>query len=183
MKLIPGAIGSALGVYLILFPGMWKLESLGAAAVALLLLLIISRIMFPSAPRLWRWGLEAWIFFLPIATGLVVYVMLVLTTMLTPDQIIPFPNLSDDKKPDIIKYGVLVVGTLLTGLVSGDPAKAENLFWPSAQFKKCANKLAPNTAIGAQEYWHAAAGKCTYGNEVCGWGFKARSARVKVLDP
>lgn len=180
--LIPATIGAALGVYLVVYPAPWKIWALICAALALLALLRATRIMFPSGPVFWGWVLELWILFLPILTGLLVCAMLWATTILKPSDLLPISSLTDAQRIDIIKYSVSAIGILLAAFVAGDPEKAENQFWPSAQFKKFANAMAPKGATDDQVFWHAAAGECTLGNEVCGWSFKARRFRAKILD-
>ena len=70
----------------------------------------------------------------------------------------------------------------LSAVVSGDPAKAENPFWPSAQFKRLAARMAPSVSIGNEVRWYAAVGESTRLNEVRGWGFAARRFRATVLE-
>ena len=108
--------------------------------------------------------------------------MLWATIIVQPGVLIPMASLSDDQKKDVIKYGISALGALLAAMVAGDPAKAENLFGPPAQFKRCAVRMAPSTSLVDEVRWYAAVGECTRLNKVCGWGFSARRFRAKLLD-
>ena len=180
--LLPATFGAALGIYLALFPSLWRISALLIAAVFLLALLQVTKIMFSSAPVLWGWILEGWILFLPIATGLFASLMLWLTTMAKPDLLLPIATLSGDQRKDVIKYAVGAMTALLAAFVAGDPAKGENPFWPSYQFKRLAAPMAPDDSRGDEDFWYAAVSERTLNNEHWGWGFAARRFRAKILD-
>jgi hypothetical protein len=180
--LVPATIGSALGVHLLLFFAAWKLVVLGILVLGLLGLLYIARLNFSSDPKFWSFVLEAWILFLPVVTGLLVFATLWLTTIANPADLVPGTTLNPDQKKEIVKYSIGTLGILLTAFIAGDPTKAENWFWPSYQFKSFAKPMAPNKgAPENQHLWHAAVAEDTYDNLAKGWGRKARRHRAEIL--
>lgn len=179
--LIPATIGAVLGAVAVLYPDRWLIGALVIAASAGLGSLVVGRLVFLRAPRAGRWFIEAWMLFLPAMTALCTSLLLWLTYRFEVSGHIAPEGWDPKDVKEVFGVVLTAVSALVAAIVSGDPAQAENPFWPSAQFKGSASKHPVRDAQVDERIYHAAHAESTADNAVKGWGFVARGARAEIL--
>lgn len=178
---LPALIGGLVGLYLVPFPAAWKFGVLIGAALLALFLREVARERIARNPVFYAWLLEPWVLIVPAGTALAVVAAFDLTVMADADALLPLPGFSTEQKGELVKAVIGVFAVFLGALVAGDPEKADNPLWVSAQFRKTVYPLGPEREADNPQAYYAARMKSTRDNKAKGWGFGARRIRAQVL--
>lgn len=178
----PTFLGGLFGAVLVLDPepGLAAIPAVVTAASVLALLL--GRAVFPRAPRAGAWLMEGWAFFLPAVAALLVWLFLWATIRWEPTKgAIRLSDWSKGQMGELVKFVAGVVAGFLGILATEGVESGDNPLRAAGQFKRAALKVSPSNEAANPARYYAAQMDCTRQNEVCGWGFKARRVRARIL--
>lgn len=178
----PTFLGGLFGALLVLDPEPRLAAVPAGLAAAGALALFLGRAVFPRYPRVGAWLIEGWALFLPAVAALLVWLFLWATIRWEPTKgTIRLSDWSKGQMGDLVKFVAGLVAGFIGILATEGAESGENPLRTAGQFKRAALNVSPANAAADEARYYAAQMDCTRQNEVCGWGFRARRVRARIL--
>lgn len=178
----PTFLGGLFGALLVLDPEPGLVVIPAALMAASVLARAVGRAVFRRNPKTGAWLLEGWALFLPAVTALLVWVFLWATIRWEPTKgTIRLSDWSKAQMGDLVKFVAGLVAGFLGILATEGVESGDNPLRTAGQFKRAALAVSPANEAANPARYYAAQMNCTRLNEVCGWGFKARRVRARIL--